>query len=62
MRHETELVINYKDLTLYAIPVVVTMSNLIVKQHGDVFCRYLKVLVFALEIGNLVLERSLVLF
>ena len=37
------------------------MSDFIVKQEGDVSRRCLGVLVFALEIGDILLERSLVL-
>ena len=50
-----------QDLTLFAIPVVVAVSDFIVKQNGNV-CRCLGVLIFALKICNLLLERSLILF
>jgi hypothetical protein len=62
-RHkETATLIIGNDLTLFAIPVVVAMSDFIIKQDGDICCSGLGVLVFALKICNILLERSLVLF
>jgi len=47
---------------LFAIPVVVAMSDFIIKQDGEICYSGLGVLVFALKIGNVLLQRSLVLF
>jgi len=49
------------DLTLFTIHVVVVVSDLIIKQDGDVGRRCLWILIFALKVGNLFLQRSLVL-
>ena len=49
-------------LTLFAIPVVVAVSDLIVKQYRDISCRRLGVIVLALKFGDLLLEGGLVLF
>jgi hypothetical protein len=49
-------------LTLFAIPVVVAVSDLIVKQYRDISCRRLGVIILALKFGNLLLKGGLVLF
>jgi hypothetical protein len=54
--------VTIKKLTLFAIPVVVAVSDLIVEQYWDMSRRYLGVLVLALKVGNLLLEGGLVLF
>jgi hypothetical protein len=38
------------------------VSNFIVKQDGDICCCCLGIVIFALEKGNLLLERSPILF
>ena len=51
-----------QKLTLFAVPVIVAMGHFVIKQDGDISRRCLDVLVLALKISNLLLERCRVLF
>ena len=51
-----------QKLTLFAVPVIVAMSYFVVKQDGDISRCCLGVLVLALKISYLLLERRRVLF